>query len=79
MYKEQKIATYTEPGKRIQLLQITTEKPPVINGIELLGGITEWHIRKNRKLIFKTKYRGEADKKMVSIITQELLQQKFTF
>lgn len=79
MFREQKIATYTEPKKRIQLLQITTKKPPVVNGIELLEGITEWHIRINRKIVYKTKYRSNASKKFASIVTSEILQQKFSF
>lgn len=79
IYQEKKIAGFQIEGKRIQLLQITTEEPPIINGTVCLGGITKWQVRMNRKIILTTFSKDQAQRKMASLITGELLQTKFTF
>lgn len=79
IYQEKKIAGFQIEGKRIQLLQITTEKPPVINGTICLGGITKWQVRSNRKVILTTISKDRAQRKLARIILEELLQTKLTF
>lgn len=81
--KEEKIATYTTKNQRIQLLKITFEAGvqfrTVIENDGLIDYYTKYQIRINRKVIDTYKYESQASRKMASIITSELLQQKFNF
>lgn len=74
MFKEQKIATYTEPGKRIQLLKQTELDS---EGFETCN--EKYQIRINRKI--EGRYWSEivAKKAFAARLTIEILQQKFTF
>lgn len=65
---ESKIATYSAPKKRIQLLNITDNYDVAL-----------YQIRTNRKVTYTTAYESIARKKFASIITSEILQQKFSF
>lgn len=60
--KEQKIATYSQPGKRIQLLFIQTKEN------------NYYQIRKNRKRIYSCPWENIARKQLKLIIEEEILQ-----
>lgn len=78
MFKEQKIATYSEPGKRIQLLKITNDQE--LKNCKNQPKIKiKYQIRRNRKITHTCFSEYVARKKYASIITGEILQQKFSF
>lgn len=79
MIKEEKICSYTKKGKRIQLLKIWNylldDPKKYITGKQAYY----FQIRINRKIIQNFTFESQANKKMCSILTEDLLQQKFNF
>ena len=77
MYKEEKIASYTKPGFRAQLLRITDVEAPSTLDIET--DLSRYQIRINRKVKYNCLWENQAKKKFAQYITNDLLQQKFSF
>ena len=81
--KEEKICSFTQKGKRIQLLDIhiaTKESYYHSETNTYDYWIHKYEIRINRKIYKKNILsEGLAKKYLCSLLTEELLQQKFTF
>lgn len=76
---ETRIASYQEPGIRLQLLEIMHENDLLttnINGEPMAYHRIEYQIRKNRKVLCTMKWETTARQKFNSLIQQQLLQTK---
>lgn len=76
---DKKIATYTEHGIRLQLLEITTEDDHFNQYQIPIGGKKYYQIRENRKRLCTFKWETPARQKFNALIQQHLLQTSINY
>lgn len=75
IYKEEKIATFTDEKTRIQLLKITSH-PDINPEYTSYMTITKYQIRVNRKRIYNTGFENDARKYFAIKVQNSILQLK---